>query len=155
MQNSIKLSACFFAMLVLFTSCAKNFYIDYSLYETSKTGETGILYLEPTKNSEKTTVTIDDNLLLSRKHVNSITINNIPVGQHSIHYSGGPWGYKEKMDEKLNIQIVADKKITKIIPVPPYSAGYWVYLGAISIASAITSYYATFTPQPTYSYTTY
>ena len=62
---------------------------------------------------------------------------------------------KEKMDEKLNIQIVADKKITKIIPVPPYSAGYWVYLGAISIASAITSYYATLTPQPTYSYTTY
>ena len=44
-----------------------------------------------------------------------------------------------KIYEKLNIQIVADKKITKIIPVPQYSAGYWVYLGAISIASAIKS----------------
>ena len=75
----------------------------------------------------------------------------MPVGQHNIHYSGGPWGYKEKMDEKLNVQITADKKITKIIPVPPYSAGYWIYLGAIGIASAITSYYATLNTQPTYN----
>ena len=77
MKKLIKLNACFFAMLILFTSCAKDFYIDYSLYESSNTGETGVLYLEPTKNSEQTTLTIDDNLILSRKHVNSITINNI------------------------------------------------------------------------------
>ena len=125
-------------LLFLFSSCAKNIYVNFSEYSNdAKTSEVGTIYLKPVRNSEKTTVSIDDKIIISKKHVKSITIDNVPVGEHHIHYSGGPWSYKEKMDEHINLKIFPNKKTSKIIPVPPYSNGYYFYLGITGAAAIL------------------
>jgi len=140
--------------LFLFSSCAKNIYVNYSEYSNNQKAskEVGTLYLEPVRNSEMTSVTIDDNIIVSRKHVKSITIENIPEGEHHVHYSGGPWSYKEKMDEHIDLKIFPNKKTSKIIPVPSYSNGYWFYIGITGAAAIIIPLVATPTTTTTYTY---
>ena len=124
---------------LLFSSCAQNLYVNYSEYSGNQDASkgTGSLYLEPVRGSEKTSVTIDDNLVVSKKFIKSVTIENIPEGEHHVHYSGGPWSYKEKMDEHIDVKILSNKKISKIIPVPPYSNGYWFYIGLVGTAGIL------------------
>jgi hypothetical protein len=139
---------------LLFSSCAQNLHINYAQYSSNQNTSkaTGSLYLEPSRESENTSITIDQNIIVSRKHINSITIENIPEGMHHVHYSGGPWSYKEKMDEHMDINIISNKQISKIVPVPPYSTAYWIYSGAASILAGILAYQATLQSQPTYNY---
>ena len=135
---------CLFSTLLLFSSCAKNLSLNYSDYSNNDnvSKSFGTLYLEPSRASEMTSVTIDDNLIVSKKHVKSITIENIPVGVHNVHYSAGNWTYKEKLDEHIQIDIKTNKKTSKIVSVPPYSTAYWIYSSALAITSGIVTYFS-------------
>jgi len=115
--------------LLFFTSCSKHIYVNYQ----TETANTGKVVLKPSKPTEKTYVTINDNLIVDKKNVKSVTIRNVPDGDYLIHYTSENGWYKEKLNAEIPLKMENGREITKLIEVPPYSAGYWVYVTGIAI----------------------
>lgn len=113
----------------LFTSCAKNYYVNYQ----TESANTSKIVIKPTKPTARTYVTINDNLIISKKNVNSITINNVPNGDYTVHYTSENGWYKERLNEKMPIKIDDTKEVTKLVEVPPFSTGYWVYVTGMAV----------------------
>ncbi len=65
---------------------------------------------------------------MNKKYVKSVTIHNVPNGEHQVHYTSNNYAYKEKIDGKMTVNVDNNRVITKLIEVPPYSAGYWIAL---------------------------
>jgi hypothetical protein len=117
-------------LVMLFcTSCAKNIYVDYQ----RESANTGKVVLKPS-NPVVANVTLNDNLIVDNKHVKSITINNVPKGEHTVRFSSGSNSYKEKLDETIPLKMETGKETTKLITVPPESTGSWVYSGLALVA---------------------
>lgn len=110
------------AVFVL-SSCSKNIYVSYN----SEKESTGKVVLKPSKPTVRTFVTINDNLVVDKKRVKSVTITNIPDGEHQIHYASDNMWYKDKMDVQIPLKMSDGKSITKLVEVPPFSTGYWIY----------------------------
>jgi hypothetical protein len=132
MKNILLLSI----IVGLFSSCAKNIYVPYQ----TETANTGKIILRPAKVTKKTFVTINDNLIVNKKKVKSITIGNVPSGEYKIQYTSDNKWYKDKLDSHYDVKMENNKEITKLIEVPPYSTGYWVYNG-ITFAVCIGVWY--------------
>ena len=115
--------------LLIFSSCSKHIYVNYQIESVN----TGKVVLKPSKPTERTYVTINDKLIVDKKNVRSVTINNVPNGDYNIHYTADNSFYKEKLDVQIPLKMEEGKEIKKLIQVPPYSTGYWVYLGLIAI----------------------
>jgi hypothetical protein len=71
-------------------------------------------------------VTINDQLVVDGKFVKSVTILNVPNGDHVIHYTADNSFYKTPLKADFPIKMENGKSMTKLVEVPPYSAGYWV-----------------------------
>ena len=119
--------------LLLFTSCAKHIYVDYQ-HETSNTGK---LVLKPSKPTQRTYVTINDSLIVDKKFAKSVTLNNVPKGAHVINYTSENGWYKDKLNAEIPLTMESGREITKLVEVPPYSTGYWIYIAASAISSAL------------------
>lgn len=117
---------------LIFSSCAKDIYVDYQ----AENANTGKVVLKPSTPTERTLVTVNDKLLVDRKSAKSVTINNIPDGDFNIHYTADNREYKDKLDVQIPIKMENGKEITKLVEVPAYSTGYWIYL---SVLAAITA----------------
>lgn len=115
----------FLILAFLLSSCSKNITVQYQ----SESANTGTVVLRPSSSTEKTNVTMNDNLLVKREYVKSVTIKNVPIGEHKIHYSSDASGYKDKLSEQINVNIQSNKEVTKLVDVPPHSTGYWIYAG--------------------------
>ena len=115
--------------LLIFSSCSKHIYVNYQ----TESANTGKVVLKPSKPTEKTYVTINDNLIVDRKNVKSVTINNVPNGDYNIHYTSDNSWYKDKLDTKIPLKMENRKEMTKLVEVPPYSTGYWIYMSAAAI----------------------
>ena len=115
--------------LLFFTSCSKHIYVNYQSDSTN----TGKVVLKPSTQTEKTFVTINDNLLVDKKNVKSVTINNVPNGEYVIHYTSESGWYTEKLNAQIPVKMENSKEITKLVEVPPYSAGYWIYLTGVAV----------------------
>lgn len=111
--------------MFLFSSCAKHIQVAYQT-ETSNTGSVALKLNRPTPF---TYVTINDQLIVNRKNVRSLTVNNLPAGEYTIHYTTESSRLKEKLDAHIPVKMEAGKEVTKLIEVPPYSNGYWIYNG--------------------------
>lgn len=121
--------------LFLFASCAKNIHV---FYQTESTN-TGSIMLIPTRPTEKAYVTINDNLIVDKKNVKSVMIENVPEGNYSVHYTSDNSWYKDKLDSHIDLEMVGNHEMTKLIEVPPYSTGYWVFVTAITLLPLIIS----------------
>jgi uncharacterized protein YcfL len=108
--------------LLFFTSCSKHIYVNYQ----TETAHSGKVVLKPSKPTEKTYVTINDNLIIDKKTVKSVTIRNVPNGDYVIHYTSENRWYKEKLNDEIPIKMDNGREITKHVEVPPYSVAYWV-----------------------------
>ena len=117
-------------VIPLFVSCARNMYVDYQV----DSANTGTVVVKPSKATSATYVTIDDNLIVDKKSIKSVTIQNVPVGDHNIHYASTHLAYKEKIDEQIKVEMDTPRKITKLVEVPPLSTGYWIAYGVIFFA---------------------
>lgn len=122
-------SLVYFTAIFTFTSCSKDIYVNFQT-ESSNTGK---IVLRPSKSTDKTFVTINDNLIVNKKNVKSVTINNVPYGNYIINYTSENGWYKEKLNAEIPIKIENNKEITKLVEVPPYSTGYWVYVTGTAI----------------------
>lgn len=111
------------AVVFIFTSCSKDIYVTY----LGNSNNTGKIVLMPNTPTSKTSVTLNDNLIVTNKNVKTVTINNVPVGENNIKYVSANYWYKEKLDEKITVNVQEGQTHTKLIEVPPYSTGYWIY----------------------------
>ena len=119
----------FICVALLFTSCAKNIYVNYQ----TDSANTGKVVLKPNKATSSTFVTINDNLIVDKKNVKSVIINNVPSGDYNIHYTSDNSWYKDKLDVQIPVKMENGKDITKLVEVPPYSTGYWIYTSGVII----------------------
>jgi len=122
MKKAILLQLSF--ALLLLSSCGKNIHVNYQSDATN----TGKVVLKPAEPTNRTYVTFNDSLLVNKKYVKSVTIHNVPSGEHQVHYTSNNYVYKEKIDGKMTVNVDNNRVITKLIEVPPYSTGYWIGL---------------------------
>jgi len=99
-------------------------------YKSNAT-ETGKIVLVPDRVVPKTTVTINDSLIVYKKFVKTVTINNVPVGYHDIHFVSDSRWYKKNLDFSSKNRVDKDKTKTMLIGVSPYSNGFWAYQGIL------------------------
>ena len=123
----------FLALLVaLLPSCAQSILINYS-YDQSQTG--GRLVVIPDKPIDGATFVMNDRLLVEKKSVTKITVENVPPGEHTIAMTCASWYYKDPLNYVEKVQIEANKETTKLVPTSPYSGGYYAYLIGSGLAS--------------------
>jgi uncharacterized protein YcfL len=87
--------------LLIFSSCSKHIYVNYQ----TESANTGKVVLKPSKPTERTFVTINDNLIVDKKNVKSVTINNVPDGDFNIHYTSDNIWYKDKLDVQIPLKM--------------------------------------------------
>jgi hypothetical protein len=109
---------------LLLSSCAQNIHVNYQ----SDSYNTGKVVLKPAQPTDGTFVTINDSLIVDRKFVRSVTIHNVPIGEHQVHFTSDNTIYKEKIDGQIPVKVENGRVITKLIDVPPYGAFYWASL---------------------------
>lgn len=119
--------------LLLFNSCAKHIYVDYQNESTN----TGKVVLKPSKPTQRTYVTINDSLVVDKKFAKSVTLNNVPKGAHVVNYISENVWYKDKLDAEISLTMESGREITKLVEVPPYSTGYWIYVAASAISGTL------------------
>ena len=110
------------ASFLLFTSCAKDLTVTYQM----ESANTGKVVLKPSTSTDRTMVTINDQLLVDGKFAKSVTILNVPNGDHVIHYTADNSFYKTPLKAEFPIKMENGKSMTKLVEVPPYNTGYWV-----------------------------
>ena len=116
-------------VILIFSSCSKHIYVNYQ----PESANTGKVVLKPSKSTEATYVTINDNLIVDKKNVKSVTIKNVPNGDYNIHYISDNSWHKDKLDAQILVKMEGGKEITKLVAVPPYSTGYWIYVSVMAI----------------------
>gem|GEM_PF-4977340 len=52
---------------------------------------------------------------------------NLPEGIHTVVYAADSRKYAAELDILMQVQIEEGKTTTKIVQVPPYHMGYWIY----------------------------
>lgn len=112
---------------ILFSSCALDYYYSYQ----SDKNITGKAVIIPTMATSYTYVMLNDSLILSKKYVKSLTLENLPDGEYTLQYTSYNPAFKEKLDKSLFLKIENGVSTTSLVAVPPYSSGYWIYGGLI------------------------
>ena len=115
--------------LLIFSSCSKHIYVNYQ----TGSANTGKVVLKPSKPTESTYVTINGSLIVDKKNVKSVTIKNVPNGDYNIHYTCDNSWYKDKLDVQIPLKMEDGKEMTKLVEVPPYNTGYWIYVSGMAI----------------------
>ena len=79
-------------------------------------------------STDRTMVTINDQLVVDGKFAKSVTILNVPNGDHVIHYTADNSFYNTPLKAEFPIKMEKGKSMTKLVEVPPYNTGYWVLI---------------------------
>ena len=125
----------FLAILAaLLPSCAQSILINYS-YDQSQAG--GKLVVIPDKPIEGVNFVMNSRLLVEKKAVKKIIVENVPPGEYNISMTCASWYYKDSLNYVETVQIDANKETTKLVPTPPYSGGYYAYLIGSSLTSLL------------------
>jgi hypothetical protein len=117
------------------SSCSRNIHVNYQL----ESANTGSIVLESSRLTEKTSVTLNEHLIVNKKKIKSVTIHNVPTGNYTFHYVSGTKWYRKKLDVLVPIQMENGKAVTKVVEVPPYKKGYWYYLAGQAILTGAAS----------------
>jgi len=112
-------------VILMATSCSSNRMIQYQ----TSTDSTSSVLLKPSVKLSNVIVTVDGNIVWDKaKGLKSLTIKNIPAGNHEIKVMNKSWIYKEELNHKSNISLKGNGETkTELVSVPGYSTGYYVY----------------------------
>lgn len=119
----------FFGAIMFLSSCAQDIFVSYQ----GESENTGRIIIKPSAPTYSTYVTIGDSLIVDKKYIKSLTINNVPEGMYKIHYVSYFNGYNDKLDVILPVVMHDEREITNLVAVPPLSSGYWIHSGAFII----------------------
>lgn len=116
---------CLTLLIILASSCSTNRMIQY---QTSSDSTSSVL-VKPSTKLSNVIVTVDGNIVWDKaKTLKSLTIKNIPAGNHEIKVMNKSWIYKEELNHKSNVTLKGNGETkTELVSVPAYSTGYYVY----------------------------
>lgn len=109
-------------ILLMCSSCARQVVIPY----TSDSDASAQIFLKPIKPTNRTYVTLNDSLIVNKKFIKSITIDNVPSGTYTINYASDVNTMVAKLDTTITIVVEDHKEISKIIDVPSYNKWYYI-----------------------------
>lgn len=122
------------SIILLISSCSRK-HINTVYQAESK--NTGKIVIKPVKKTKKTFVTIDNKLIVDSRRVKSVTIHNVPLGSHQVQFSSDNSWYKYPMDSTFTVSVDSLVTTTKIVKVPPFSTGYYIYQSSVVIGSVL------------------
>ena len=117
-------------ILLIGSSCARKVVIPY----TSDSKASAQIFLKPIKPTNRTYVTLNDSLIVNKKFIRSITIENLPSGTYTLNYASDVNTMVAKLDTTMTIVVEDYKEVSKIIDVPPYTSWYYIYNILIGLA---------------------
>jgi hypothetical protein len=109
--------------LWFFCGCAQDLTVVYQ----DDAAQTGTVVIKTSRRTYQTSVSMNDTLLVDEKNLRSLTIENVPFGEHQIHYIVNSQNLQDKVDERIQLTMSSEKEITKLVEVPPYNNMYWIY----------------------------
>lgn len=129
MKNRKLLFGILATAVVFFTSCSANRIVQYQ----TETESTSSIKVKPSTKLSDVVVTLDGNLVWEKKKkVKSLTIQNVPAGNHELRVTSASWIYKDEINHTANVEVKGKGETkTELVSVPPFSAGYWVYNGIV------------------------
>jgi len=108
--------------LLICSSCARQLVIPY----TTDSNVGAQIFLKPIKPTNRTFITINDSLIVNKKFIKSVTIDNLPPGIYNINYASDVNTMVAKLDTTMTIVVEGHKEISKIIDVPSYNSWYYI-----------------------------
>lgn len=108
--------------VLIYGSCARQVVIPYA----SDSEASAQIFLKPIKPTNRTYVTLNDSLIVNKKFIKSITINNVPSGIYTLNYASDVNTMVAKLDTTMTIVVQDHKEISKIIDVPRYNSWYYI-----------------------------
>jgi len=113
-------------------SCSANRVVQYQ----SETESTSSIKIKPSTRLKNVVVTLDGNLVWEKtRTVKSLTIENVPAGNHELRVTSASWIYKDEINHSKDIEVKGKGETkTELVSVPPFGVGYWVYNGIIYVA---------------------
>ena len=129
-QNNIIFGILWCMMALM--SCSANRVVQYQ----SETESTSTIKVRPSTRLKNVVVTLDGNLVWEKtRTVKSLTIENVPAGNHELRVTSASWIYKNEINHTKDIEVKGKGEVkTELVSVPPFSAGYWVYNGVVYLA---------------------
>ena len=121
-MKTIKFISSLFVLSIIFSSCAKQITISYS----NQKENTGSVVILPTA-SIYGSLTVNDSLMVERKHLRKITITNVPTNKSlDLNLTAESYKYKDVLNYKANVSVDNNQTKTQLVSVPPDSNGYWI-----------------------------
>lgn len=96
---------------------------------------TSTIKIKPSRPIENVVVVLDGSMVWEKtRTIKSLTIENVPKGNHTIQFLSGSWYLKDKLEITKPIQVegIGETKV-ELISVPPLSTGYWIYVSTLLI----------------------
>jgi hypothetical protein len=108
-------------------SCTANRVVQYQ----SESASTSSIKVKPSTRLRNVVVTLDGNLVWEKtRTVKSLTIENVPAGNHELRVTSASWIYKDEINHSKDIEVTGKGETkAELVSVPPFSVGYWVYSG--------------------------
>jgi len=121
-----------FSCVFFLMSCSANRVVQYQ----SETESTSTIKVKPSTRLKNVVVTLDGNLVWEKtRKVKSLTIENVPAGNHELRVTSASWIYKDEINHSKDIEVKGKGETkTELVSVPPFSVGYWVYNGIVYVA---------------------
>jgi hypothetical protein len=119
----------FMCCMLVLMSCSANRVVQYQ----SESESTSSIKVKPSTKLRNVVVTLDGNLVWEKsRKVKSLTIENVPAGNHELRVTSASWIYKDEINHTKEIEVKGKGETkTELVSVPPYSVGYWVYNGVV------------------------
>jgi len=125
-------------LLISLIGCNTNRIVQYQLTKDS----TSSIKIKPSTAIGNVLVLLDGNMVWEKSRtVKSLTIENVPKGDHILQLVSANWYYNDKIDinKLIHVDGKGETKI-ELVSVPPFSSGYWMYLSVLAIVPWITYY---------------
>lgn len=129
----MKKAAIIFTVLFLFISFSSSYAgkrRDRTLQYQANNENTGAIKINPSFPIAKVKIDIDGNPVWHKgKGIKSLTVMNVPLGKHTIHFYTSDWQFKEQINytDSVNIKSINDTQtMSVIIPQRHLSTKFWI-----------------------------
>jgi len=118
----------------MLASCAGNVRVSYS--GRCQANACGTIVAKLSVPIQRVSVTVDDYLVVEDEHTEFVRIDNVPSGRRTVHIVGYTFE-RDPLDMQVAVVVSPGQTETVLAEIPPFIAGYYVYLAATTLAMVI------------------
>lgn len=115
-------------------------------YPSNSGPQSGGIAILLSRATPQVSVIIDGKLLLDNRSwaTRRVNVANVPSGPHNVRVFASSWQLSDPLNfqETVAVQSAGDTPV--VVPVPNYSALYWIYYIAIVVVSALPTVYVVY-----------